>query len=695
MKRFLAFGVAALFPLRAGAVTVTVDAGDTVNGGSVQQIVTQNVEGVTNNLTIYGTQNVMLGGVSNNSLIYTYGQQTVNAGGTASGSTVMQQGVMNVLGAANNTNIRAYGDMTVRSGGTTKLTEINGGRMYVLSGGSSFNTVLNSGTQYVSGTDSDSEVNGGQQIVRSGGTVTSAVLKGGVQNIQDGGTAVGTQIYGGQQSVSGTAENSRLFDGMITVNPDGILSSPEISGGVLNVSYDATVENLIMTGGSADVEEDGILSGNTKISDAEITFHGDTSLSNLELHNAVVRSVPAWGYDRLEIDNLSGNGKFYLTSSVSDAQSDQLVIHNGSGNFGVGLADYSSGTDFPDEIHLVESDSPDENFYLLGGAADIGAYRYDLAKVGDEWVLNRTPYLSDSSQVAKNAYNALSSILYTHTDSLNERLGELHRKDKYGLWMRGFGRKVKLDFRDATDSKVNVAGTQIGFDKDIKQDWFERWLAGVYGGYSDARQKFDRAGRADSDTYSLGLYSTIEAANGVYLDLVGTYFHHKQKVTSYLPMGWAVKGDYDADSWSFSAETGRRWTFDNNWFVEPQLQLSYMLIDDIDYRTNFNTRVQGRNADSFLGRIGVMSGKRFDDVLDFPFEAFVRFSVLEEFKGEAKVLVADYQFDEDVSDTMFRLGVGVSAELSEKFSLHANLATIWGDKISVPVEGNLGLRYSF
>ena len=159
MKRFLALGAAVLFPLRAEAVTVTVDAGDTVNGGSVQQIVTQNVEGVTNNLTIYGTQNVMSGGVSNNSLIYTYGQQTVNAGGTASGSTVMQQGVMNVSGAANNTNIRAYGDMTVRSGGTTKLTEINGGRMYVLSGGSSFNTVLNSGTQYVSGTDSDSEVN--------------------------------------------------------------------------------------------------------------------------------------------------------------------------------------------------------------------------------------------------------------------------------------------------------------------------------------------------------------------------------------------------------------------------------------------------------------------------------------------------------------------------------------------------------
>lgn len=72
---------------------------------------TQNVEGTANNQTVYGTQNIMSGGVANNSLIYTYAQQTVAAGGKAFGSTVMQQGLMNVSGTAENTTVQAYGDM--------------------------------------------------------------------------------------------------------------------------------------------------------------------------------------------------------------------------------------------------------------------------------------------------------------------------------------------------------------------------------------------------------------------------------------------------------------------------------------------------------------------------------------------------------------------------------------------------------
>ena len=100
MKKFLALGVAAFVPFQAQAITVVVGSGDVVNGGTVPQVVTQNVEGTTNNQTVYGTQNIMSGGVANNSLIYTYAQQTVAAGGKAFGSTVMQQGLMNVSGTA-------------------------------------------------------------------------------------------------------------------------------------------------------------------------------------------------------------------------------------------------------------------------------------------------------------------------------------------------------------------------------------------------------------------------------------------------------------------------------------------------------------------------------------------------------------------------------------------------------------------
>ena len=297
----------------------------------------------------------------------------------------------------------------------------------------------------------------------------------------------------------------------------------------------------------------------------------------------------AGGFNRLEINNLEGQGNFYLKSEADISRGDELVVQTGGGRFGVALIDYSAGEDFPADIHLIQSEAQNAEFYLLGGAVDVGAFRYDLHHVGDEWLLKKTSIASDTSVVAKNTFIAVSSIFYSHLNSLNNRFGDLRFNRKSGLWIHGLGRNMRLDFDDSTKSRVNLEGVQAGFDKQVVQDVVHDWRIGIFAGYTHARQKFDRSGRGDADTKSLGLYTTVSGAGGWYGDFSSTYYRHDQKVKSYLPTGEEVAGSYDLNGWSVSAQTGKRWKFNEFWFIEPQLQLSYIQLQNIDYRTNYNT----------------------------------------------------------------------------------------------------------
>ena len=138
------------FAKQSAAITSVVDAGTTINGGNVPTVITQNVYGTVNDMIVYGTQNIMSGGNSFNSTIYTYAQQTVNAGGQSENSVIMQNAVQKVYGTANFSTVNAYGSMSVYAG-SANTTTVNGGTLYIRNGAEANNTILNTGRQYVYG----------------------------------------------------------------------------------------------------------------------------------------------------------------------------------------------------------------------------------------------------------------------------------------------------------------------------------------------------------------------------------------------------------------------------------------------------------------------------------------------------------------------------------------------------------------
>ena len=664
-----------LWPGFAAAIDQNIPAGQTVSNGTVNSIVTQNVYGTTNGFSVLGTQNVMSGGVANGSNLYSYSLQNVNSGGKAYDTNIQYYARQNVRGESYNSIVNSYATMSVGSGGVADGTRVNGGTMSVLSGGESRNSVINSGTVRISGRDINSRLNGGLQEIASSASVS------------------GTEIYGGRQEIKGEVSGSTLFSGRQILMSGGTLSDAVVKGGRLETFSGADLVNLTVDGGTAELEQGVFVSGVTRLNGGLLSAYGDNILPNLQINGGDVKL--SGGFTRLEINNLAGQGNFYLKSEANISRGDELVVQNGSGSFGIALIDYSSGEDFPADIHLIQSDSADTDFYLLGGAVDVGAFRYNLHHVGNEWLLKKTPIASDTSVIAKNTFIAVSSIFYSHLNSLSNRFGDLRFNRKSGLWIHGLGRNMHLDYDDNTKSRINLEGVQIGFDGKVEQNTVHDWRLGLFAGYSHARQKFDRSGRGDADTKSLGIYTTVTSAGGWYGDFSGTYYRHDQKLTSYLPTGEEVGGSYDLDGWSVMAQTGRRWKFMDFWFAEPQLQLSYMRLENTDYRTNFNTRVRGHYSGATIARAGVMIGRRFDDYLDFPLEAFVNLSVLREFDSRGKVTVAGTDFEEDLTGTFYELGLGVQTEVRDKFSLFAEVNSLWNGRVTVPFDVNFGLKYEF
>ena len=243
---------------------------------------------------------------------------------------------------------------------------------------------------------------------------------------------------------------------------------------------------------------------------------------------------------------------------------------------------------------------------------------------------------------------------------------------------------------------MDIYGTSLGLDRQMSIGSGNSLKLGVYGGYTNSRQKYDRAGHADGSTESLGLYATMMTPRQWFWDVVGSYYWHTQKIRSYTPSGSPVDGKYKNNSWQLSTFFGRRFDFDGQWFLEPVGGLRYMRIEGISYRTNFNTLVSADDADFLSGSLGLSGGKSFAVSEKTLLDVYGRFNLIHDWDGKNVVQVADYRFTEDASSLRYELGAGLNFSLNEGASeAYFDIATQLGSKIRYPWEINVGLMFNF
>ncbi|EOO3564002.1 calcium-binding autotransporter Cah [Escherichia coli] len=315
----VALSLAAVTSVPALAADKVVQAGETVNDGTLTNHDNQIVFGTANGMTIStglelgpdseentGGQWIQNGGIAGNTTVTTNGRQVVLEGGTASDTVIRDGGGQSLNGLAVNTTLNNRGEQWVHEGGVATGTIINrDGYQSVKSGGLATGTIINTGAE--GGPDSDNSYTS-QKV--QGTAESTTINKNGRQIILFSGLARDTLIYaGGDQSVHGRALNTTLNGGYQYVHRDGLALNTVINeggwqvvkagGAAGNTTINQNGELRVHAGGEATAVTQN--TGGALVTSTAATVIGTNRLGNFTVENGKADGVVLESGGRLDV----------------------------------------------------------------------------------------------------------------------------------------------------------------------------------------------------------------------------------------------------------------------------------------------------------------------------------------------------------------------------------------------------------
>ncbi|EMV5399600.1 autotransporter outer membrane beta-barrel domain-containing protein [Escherichia coli] len=385
------------------------------------------------------------------------------------------------------------------------------------------------------------------------------------------------------------------------------------------------------------------------------------------------------------------------------------------------------------------------NFALTTGTVEAGAYVYTLAKGkgNDEknWYLtskwdgvtpadtpdpiNNPPVVDPEgpSVYRPEAGSYISNIaaansLFSHR--LHDRLGEPQYTDSLrvqdsatSMWMRHVGGHERFRTGEGQlNTQANRYVLQLGGDLAQWSSTQDRWHLGVMAGYANQHSNtqsnhvgYKSDGRISG--YSAGLYATWyqNDANktGAYVDSWALYNWFDNSVSSdnrsaddYDSRGVtaSVEGGYTFEAGTFSGSEGTL----NTWYVQPQVQITWMGVKDSDHTRKDGTRIETKGDGNVQTRLGVKtylnSHHQRDNGKQREFQPYIEANWINNSKVYA-VKMNGQTVSRDGARNLGEVRTGVEAKVNNNLSLWGNVGVQLGDKVYSDTQGMLGVKYSW
>lgn len=416
------------------------------------------------------------------------------------------------------------------------------------------------------------------------------------------------------------------------------------------------------------------------------------AINNLALNNAIINldSSNLAGDDAVNIENLTGTGGTINTNNVDNKLSienkaaDTSLTVNGTKEVTDAIA--SGEANLQKLADVVKSNDKSAADSVTSDANDIiGGYS---AKVLDGKVV------VDSIKTVENATNrAISDIMNIslmtwrqENNDMNKRLGELRdSKGEHGAWARMARGESKYG---AHGVKNQYNYYQVGYDEKLNTN--PNWTVGVALTRTEGNSTF-AAGSGENNHTGLAIYGSYLSDSGSFVDLIAKYARLDNE---FKTVGAGVgDADYKENAYSLSAEYGKRFTSDNGFWIEPQVELTYGTVGSVDYLTNKGYSVHKDSTDSLVGRLGFALGKNIKQG-----NVYVRASYLYDFDGESTVTMSGAgtaSFKQDLGGGWWEVGVGTNLNLSEATHLYFDVEKTFGGNVATPWQWNAGVRWSF
>ena len=406
------------------------------------------------------------------------------------------------------------------------------------------------------------------------------------------------------------------------------------------VAVDDT-STLTITGETANLVAYGLVTNaeTTTITDGTLSMTTDgSSLNVVEGTNATV-AVGAGSYS---ISDYSGSGNTLLATDLPNLESASIEKADD-----LTVATSASSNDQYENVDAAIRALQEKVTVGSDEESSATRYRIDAGAVNDGLVMTKNEDGSWSTYRQENVSMAVYSDVVAisalqwrdQLNDLNKRMGDLRdNPGAVGAWVRLYGSEQELG--NITRKSASV---QVGADYQIGD-----WKVGGAFSYTDGSSDYD-FGDADNELYTFAVYGTWLADNGMFVDLIGKYgrlsndFHVEQ-----------MKGSFDNNAYSLSAEFGWRFEPCSYGFIEPQVEVTY-------------GRISG--AYDFMG----------------------------ESEGEARLLTgaSHRKLEEDLGGAWLETAVGANFRLTEASNVYVDLERTNGGEVVENWRWNVGFRTEF
>lgn len=498
--------------------------------------------------------------------------------------------------------------------------------------------------------------------------------------IASGAAAAGVAI-GWDKDGDKTFDNNSVIEAVdgakaIVVEPTGATSEA-----IINFGEKSNVDGLV------DVDERTTLNFNKNTDVIELA--DDAAAVNAADGSSI--TIAQGGADGLEIGSVKSDAGSHLEFSLSrmGTEADKvLIVGEIEGDVSVGYTgavsdELVSGGEVENLFKGVSlGDAQPESVSVAEGAwGDAATYR--LNPDGSVSTTGRSTNSLLSSATDLALMNAL--VWRSQLTNLSDRMGTLRTMPQgMGLWARN--NNGRLDGRGIEHDYNTI---ELGFDAPVSSNF----LFGVAFDYTIGDRDVN-ARTANNDTYTLDVYGSYFGESGAFIDMMAKIGRIDTEYD--LSNGITESGDYMMTGAIVGIEAGHRFDI-NNFYVEPQVQLTYSWLRASDYSTSVRT-VEFDNMRSLVARVGVMGGVKFNENRG---AAYVKASYNHDFLGDVDASFASFDgrmsrsIEDELDDNWGEVSVGATYNLTDALHAFLDVGTGFGGDIDQKWRVNFGGRYTF
>jgi len=434
-------------------------------------------------------------------------------------------------------------------------------------------------------------------------------------------------------------------------------------------------------------------------------------------------------------DYIGKNGTITFNPTIvgNNILSDKLIIKgNSSGLTNVSINSIGGISSASlNDLEFIHIDGLSDGIFKQSGRIVAGAYDYSLVRghgnnSGNWYLTNQqAPRTTADNRIERPeaaSYIAnLSAANTLFTTTLSDRSGETQFTDAQtgekkvtSLWLRQIGNHNNWrDSNDQLKTQSNSYITQLGGD--IMQ-WsthgHNRGRLGLMAGYGNNRSNSRSSitnyhSKASVKGYSVGAYGNWFAndtdKSGLYVDgwLQYNWFNNHVQGQKLSGENYTSKGLNAAVETGYTIKIGefiKSQGIVDQWFIQPQAQVTRMGVKAKNHREANGTRVTSGGEGNIQTRLGIRTSLKGQNVMDKDknreFEPFIEANWLHNTRSFSATMDGD-RVTQAGARNIGEAKIGVAGKINSKVNLWGNIGVQVADKGYNNTSAMVGVKYHF